>query len=270
VLGATDHCTKGSFSIDHAHPDTIAASTLHFLIGLFWMFPAIEWTAHHMIQTVLVDYIAAGFDNKSTSFSIKNLSALQLTPSLFTFFHFRAWFGSTRKSTHPSSFFCMKRSNLGPVILFTSRTSPGRFTVKCSRPSRSEGPQLSAKLQKKKERDPLRLLSRPMFNGLQMLSSPPSSARQLFSLLASSPARRGWSLPITSGPTRSTPGRYSTPRPSPTPWSTSALSSRVIFAPLCPRHFAFRLGAARTLVINRRREERLKLALENVVSVKLE
>jgi hypothetical protein len=103
-----------------------------------------------MIQTVLVDYIAAGFDNKSTSFSIKNLSALQLTPSLFTFFHFRAWFGSTRKSTHPSSFFCMKRSNLGPVILFTSRTSPGRFTVKCSRPSRSEGPQLSAKLQKKK------------------------------------------------------------------------------------------------------------------------
>jgi hypothetical protein len=90
VLGATDHCTKGSFSIDHAHPDTIAASTLHFLIGLFWMFPAIEWTAHHMIQTVLVDYIAAGFDNKSTSFSIKNLSALQLTPSLFTFFSFQS------------------------------------------------------------------------------------------------------------------------------------------------------------------------------------
>jgi hypothetical protein len=123
---------------------------------------------------------------------------------------------------------------------------------------------------KKKERDPLRLLSRPMFNGLQMLSSPPSSARQLFSLLASSPARRGWSLPITSGPTRSTPGRYSTPRPSPTPWSTSAPSSRVNFAPLFPRHFAFRLGSARTLAINTRGGKRLKLALENVVSVKLE
>jgi hypothetical protein len=41
--------------------------------------------------------------------------------------------------------------------------------------------------------------------------------------------RRGWRPPTSSGPTRSTPGRSSAPRPSPTPWSTSAPSSRVSF-----------------------------------------
>jgi hypothetical protein len=44
--------------------------------------------------------------------------------------------------------------------------------------------------------------------------------------------RRGWRPPTSSGPTRSTPGRSSAPRPSPTPWSTSAPSSRVLFPAL--------------------------------------
>lgn len=39
--------------------------------------------------------------------------------------------------------------------------------------------------------------------------------------------RRWWRLPTSLGPTKSTPGRSSTPRPSPTPWWISARCSRV-------------------------------------------
>ena len=56
--------------------------------------------------------------------------------------------------------------------------------------------------------------------------------------------RRGWSTPTSSGPTRSTLGRSSTPRPSPTPWSISArcfpVGNRYLYpcSPF-PFHFAF-------------------------------
>ena len=61
------------------------------------------------------------------------------------------------------------------------------------------------------------------------LPSPPAATRAPPpSLFSSRRRRRGWRPPTSSGPTRSMPGRSSTPLPSPTPWSTSAPSSLVI------------------------------------------
>ena len=95
--------------------------------------------------------------------------------------------------------------------------------------------------------------------------------------------RRGWRPPTSSGPTRSTPGRSSMPRPSPTPWSTSAPSSRVLFPSLFSlrlcRCFAcllyppplrhinhFWFVVAITLVIARERGKKFQLSCGNVAN----
>ena len=72
------------------------------------------------------------------------------------------------------------------------------------------------------------------------LPSPPAATRAPPPPLFSSRRRRrrrGWRPPTSSGPTRSMPGRSSTPLPSPTPWSTSAPSSLV----MPPTLFSLRL-----------------------------
>ena len=73
----------------------------------------------------------------------------------------------------------------------------------------------------------------------------PSSVSYSSSPLPPPSCPRGWRSrrrSTSSGRTRSTRGRSSTPRPSPTPWSTSAPSSLVVSTPSSHLPLAWPLG----------------------------